>query len=131
MASFLQMFFFTDHFFIDIIHLYLRKWRCIFLLAKNFATCDRRCFNLCSRIYNLIGILYLNNYPDSSRTGTVQFINLKSYDVEIAVVPMFLYHQHDKKQNGNTNTDKTDLFRQHGFFFLFSLLFFTFANTIV
>lgn len=40
----------------------------------------------------------------------------------------FLYHQHDKKQNGNTNTDKTNLFRQSGFFSLFSLVFFTFAN---
>ena len=29
---------------------------------------------------NPIGKLYLNKYPDSSRAGAVQFINLKSYD---------------------------------------------------
>lgn len=82
--------FFTDHFFIDIIHLYLRKWGCIFLLAKNFTTWDRRCFNLYSRIYNSIRILYLNNCPDSSRTGAVQFINLKSYDVELLLYQFFV-----------------------------------------
>ena len=29
------------------------------------------------------------------------------------------YYQHNNKQNGYTNTDKTDLFKQRGFFFLF------------
>ena len=34
--------FFTDHFFIDIIHLYLRKWGCIFYWL-NFAAWNRGC----------------------------------------------------------------------------------------
>ena len=61
------------------------------------------------------------NSPDSSRAGAVQFINLKSYDEDCLLCQCF-YYQHNDNQNGYTNTGKTDLFRQRGFFF--SLLWF-------
>ena len=43
-----------------------------------------------------------------------------------------LYYQYNDNQNGYTNTDKTDLFRQRGFFFilyLFSLGFLMFDGS--